>query len=286
MVSDIGTSARMIRIGNIEGFSEYANVVYENPAGLYKTKGLSASMFTTEIMQEVRYINLCMSTHTAYGTFGFGYMSAGVSDIPKTFENPLMGKEFDSNSSFNYENIMAKLAYQVSQTKNLHFGITGTYTATNLDTIHAKGYNMDIGAVYDVEKFAISIALRNIIPSMKVNYINEAVSTYNASEVMPLQSVFSVKYKWNDELTVFGQLKQTNNLSMTNACGINFRPLILPLINVSGGYKQFPVLNKVKSNYVFGIGLDLLGVSFDAAYEKSEHFEFDNKIYFSVGVTY
>ena len=33
-LTSVGTSARMLRLGGVEGFSDQANVIFENPAGL------------------------------------------------------------------------------------------------------------------------------------------------------------------------------------------------------------------------------------------------------------
>ena len=38
LLTDLGSSAEMIRKGNIEGYSVGSNSVFENPAGLYRVK--------------------------------------------------------------------------------------------------------------------------------------------------------------------------------------------------------------------------------------------------------
>ncbi|MFT5171200.1 MAG: hypothetical protein ACI9BD_000972, partial [Candidatus Marinamargulisbacteria bacterium] len=35
MITDVGSSAKMVRMGNVEGFSEMSSSVFDNPAGLY-----------------------------------------------------------------------------------------------------------------------------------------------------------------------------------------------------------------------------------------------------------
>jgi len=46
LISDNGTSARMIGIGNIQGFDNTAAVIFENPAGLYQVEKFSIANFT------------------------------------------------------------------------------------------------------------------------------------------------------------------------------------------------------------------------------------------------
>jgi hypothetical protein len=295
MVSDVGTSARMIRIGNIDGFSPLASGVFENPASLYRTKFISASMFTTTFMEEVQYVNLAGTARTPFGVFGAGYMNVGVPDIPFTQENEF--GEYYAARYFNYDNMQARVAYQYSQTPNLHLGIAGVYYQTNIDQVTGKGFNCDIGMIWDIDFLKVSVVMRNIATSLKVNYENAAIKTYKQQENLPLQTVYGIQYNWNG-FEMYGQIKQDgNNKNILKSVGVNLRPSFAPFLSISGGYKEFPDIKEVitggqlqyqdtvGNNWVAGVGLDLLGVSFDYAYETSEHFEFNHKHYFSVGVS-
>jgi len=82
LITDLGSSARMIALGGVEGFTWTSNAVFENPASLAKIKNHSISAFTSKIIDEVTYINLSYATRTKYGQFGVGYMSASVGGIP------------------------------------------------------------------------------------------------------------------------------------------------------------------------------------------------------------
>ncbi len=285
MPADAGSSARMIRIGNIEGFSESADSVFENPAGLYNVKNISVGMFTTTFMDEVDYINMSLAYRTPFGTFGAGYMSAGVKDFAKTFINPAKGDEIDISGYFNSENATGKLSYQVSQTDNLHIGVSGVYYANNIDHVKGKGFNFDAGVIFDADDLKLSVVIKNIATSLKIKYTSESVATYNQIENIPLKTVYSAMYKAGD-LSIYGQIKQGgNNKELTKSFGVNYRPSFIPLISVSGGYKEYVVIREVKGNLVFGVGLDLIGVSFDYAYESSEHVLYNHKHYFSVGLS-
>ena len=55
MVTDVGTSAGMLGKGQVEGFDSSAISVLENPAGLYRVKNQSVSMFSTQLMNEVDF---------------------------------------------------------------------------------------------------------------------------------------------------------------------------------------------------------------------------------------
>ena len=82
LITDLGSSARMIALGGVEGFTWTSNAVFENPASLAKIKNHSISAFTSKIIDEVTYINLSYATRTKSGHFGVGHMSASVGGIP------------------------------------------------------------------------------------------------------------------------------------------------------------------------------------------------------------
>ena len=60
MITDLGSSAEMIRRGNVEGFSKGSNAIFENPAGLHHINIISTSVFASQIMQEVNYRNISL----------------------------------------------------------------------------------------------------------------------------------------------------------------------------------------------------------------------------------
>ena len=58
MPSELGTSAEMIALGNVEGFSKSSNSVFENPAALYRIKSMGFSFFSSELLNEVNYTSI------------------------------------------------------------------------------------------------------------------------------------------------------------------------------------------------------------------------------------
>ena len=86
IVTEIGTSARMIGYGNVEGFSKNSESVFENPAALYSIDNLSGSLFTTKLINELEYQNFSIGAKTDFGIFAFGYMGLSVKEIPHTYQ--------------------------------------------------------------------------------------------------------------------------------------------------------------------------------------------------------
>ena len=101
LVSDLGSSAKMIAIGNIEGFSSDASVVFDNPAGLAYIKNYSFSIFSSKIMDEAQYLNISAGLNSSIGKFGLGYYSVGVDGIANTIEE---NNKYLASSFFNYNN--------------------------------------------------------------------------------------------------------------------------------------------------------------------------------------
>ena len=290
-LSDVGSSARMIRLGNVEGFSGAASSVFENPAALYRIKKASVSLFSTTFMDEVSYKNVSVGIRMPAGMLGFGYMTAGVNDIPLTDKNVFDSTNPDDYEiiqvgSFGYNNSLMKMSYQISQTKNLHIGASLSYFNTSIYNVTGSGFNLDAGIIIDTEKFGVSILMRNLVSALKVKYSN------NESETLPLQSVYSGRYTLGD-VQVLGQLKVVgSNKKFVKSFGLEYNPKFLPFISLSAGLKEFPINRSIEgvfeqtiaSNSTLGLGLNLFGVDFDYAYEQSEHVQFNHKHYFSLAL--
>ena len=97
-----------------------------------------------------------ISSKLPIGTIGLGYMSVVIDDIPFTYEEFFGNEELyagyeDRDTEyhilryFQYRNILAKVAYQISQNDHLHFGISTVYYQTDIDDIVGRGFNFDLG---------------------------------------------------------------------------------------------------------------------------------------------
>jgi len=301
---EVGSSARSIRLGNIEGFSNLANTVFENPAGLYRIRKASVSAFTTEFMDEVGYTNFSVAMRLPVGMLGAGVMATGVDDIPETFLRE--DGEFDVSGYFNYKNYVGKLAYQYSVSRYMHVGAAYTYYLTRFHEVEGKGQNLDLGFIIDSDALDFSFTVKNVLRSQYVTYSDSSetpegyegsdaeYSSDGVQEQLPLQTVYALRYTMR-HFQLFGQLKTVGKeRQFVRSFGLNYNPAFLPFFHLSGGYKQFALTRSeegetntdINSSYTMGLGLDLFGLSFDYAFEKSEHIEFENKHYFSLGISF
>ena len=286
IVTDIGTSAKMISIGQIEGFSAGSHEIMNNPASLYRqNKKNSVSLFSTDFIGEVHYTLISYARQTKKGTWGIAMMDAQVFDIPDTdLRDSSDGEVIYRRGNFNYREAVYKVAYQYSLRQDWHVGVSGAYFGKDIADVRAKGYNMDVGTIIDRDDYELSFSARNIIYNNGVGFKRSTDDTYSSFETLPLQLVAGFKYELN-EYNLYGQTKWQEDNPLLGL-GLDFTPDRLPFINVSGGYKEYLVIDKTKGNYVFGIGLQFDGISINYAYEKGEHIDFDNKSYFSVDVQF
>jgi hypothetical protein len=280
MVTDLGTSARMIGMGNIEGFSYAADAIFENPAALYPIKNLSFSAFSTKIIGEVDFINMAGAYHTDLGVVALGYMQAGVNDIPHTYVLP-SGK-YDVDYNFGYRTYLAKLAYALSINDYFHLGSALNYYGTEIDSYTGKGLNADLGLIFTNNDLDVAFNIKNFLGFAKAQYSDSKNSAYRAEESYPIQTALAIKYRFYD-VEILSQLKRCSHQPRTlSALGLHYQPNLMPFFHFYGGYKEFFALAKVMNVHTIGFGLSLFGLEFNYAYERSDHFEYDNNYYFSL----
>lgn len=281
LVTDLGSSARMIALGGIEGFTWTSNAVFENPASLAKIKKHSFSAFTSTIIDEVTYINLSYAARTKYGQFGVGYMSASVGGIPETAEREVEGQtRYYAIRYFDYLDYLAKLAYQVDIKENLHIGFTANYFNSRMDDLRGSGVNADVGVLWTTYPWTFSATAKNIFLNLQKEYTNDA------TENLPIQLLLATKYEFRD-VDIMAQLKKERlRKSPLKAFGLAFRPSWLPFLKLYGGYKEYFAIRDVNSSTTLGVGLSIEGVDFEYGYEASAHPEFDNYNYFSMSLNF
>lgn len=284
--TNLGSSARMIRMANVEGFSQLSSSIFDNPAGIMLIPSeRHMSFFYSQLMQEVEYKNVAGTIKTPYGVFGAGIMLTEVSGIPVTTQDITADADnppfLETGEYFDYMNGVMKLSYGFSQSEHLHFGVSASYYFTKIYTYTGDGMNVDAGMLYDTPAFGTSIVLRNLASGLKVKYSN------GGSETLSLQTVYGVRYRLLSDVQLFGQVKIVGgSKKMANSFAAVYTPAFLPYLTVSGGYKEFLVLKDVKGGVSLGLGLTLGSISADYAFEQSDHPEFDGKHYLSMGFAF
>jgi hypothetical protein len=292
LIYDIGTSARQIALGNVVGFSESSDSIFENPAGLYRVNQFSMSVFSTKVMGEVHYTLMAISSKLPIGRIGFGVMQATVDTIPKTIRykydpnnpdgvglpdnDPTTSTHPQVENWFDYKNSIYKIAYQVSLGNRFELGTTYVYYRSEYYSISGTGQNFDMGIIYTHPIYETSLLVRNVLPNQEVRY------TPTAYELLPTQYILSMKRSVKRGWDIFPQIKYQQNEWLASI-GTKYTPNFLPFIHFVVGYKSFLTATQTrKTNASIGIGLTLATISIYYAYERSDYILDDHKNYISL----
>ncbi|MFC1617479.1 hypothetical protein ACFL2K_04595, partial [Candidatus Margulisiibacteriota bacterium] len=288
MITQVGTNAKMIGIGNIEGQTQSSSVLFENPASLYYIDNTSFSFFSASFLNQVNYTNFTVGMATEYGNFAIGVMRLSSPDLPITQEDE--NNEFVTIGSFEYLHQIIGMAYQFEIIKQLYIGATLKHFSHDIHTVTGSGVNADLGLYWDRGPVNLSLTLKNIVPFSKVQY------STGTSEDIPMQIVLSTKYDLEKSrdfylkgMEVFAQIKMlpvsTDAGPLYFSIGARYNPPILEdVFYFSGGYKQVPVAGTVKATAVAGLGMKFWNTEFNFAFEPSDYFQNYNKYYFSISI--
>lgn len=124
LLTDLGSSAETISLGNVEGLNGSASGIFENPAALNRVEHTSIGLFMTTLMDDVYYKNISLASRMPVGVVGFGYSEASVFNIPVSAENTIT-KEFYVKDTFDYRDSMMKFGYSLELDPDLTVG--GSY---------------------------------------------------------------------------------------------------------------------------------------------------------------
>jgi hypothetical protein len=302
-LTEIGVSAKTIGKGDVQGFNSTASGLFENPASIYRIYKLSTAAFMTKFMGEATYQNIALAIRMPVGVIGVGVMILGDDQIDG---RDIKGK---STGYFGYSTTLYKVAYQYSVSRALHLGLSGNLYSMKMDTLKGEGSNIDIGVVLDGSVIDVSIVVKNIISSAKINYSDSYSDTKNdpdginssegQTENLPLTTVIGARYKLK-YIGLYGQIKTFgDSRNILKHAGVDFKVPFIPMIAFSGGYKEYykkavmiegETGEKVIKSGTIGVGLDLFGINFDYAFERtmdnSSYAGYLQKHYFSVGLSF
>ncbi len=216
-----------------------------------------------------------MGIHTHVGALAIGLMESVVPDIPQT---AIQDDEYIKVGSFGYKNQLAKLGYAFKLNNRVTLGANLVGINHEIGTVNAQTMNADVGALISVERFNLSVALQNALFFQDLHYSNGGV------EDIPTTVIGGLKVGLLDDLDGYFQLKTfLREEHQLMSLGVAYQPNIVGrLVTLRAGWKEFLILNEKHSSATVGIGLDLINIGFDVAYEKSSYFEVDSKQYFSV----
>ncbi len=273
---EVGSSARMIRLGGIEGFSLSSEAIFQNPTRLSLVQNFGVSFFSTTLMGEVSYLNASAALNTGFGAFGVGFNTASVAGIPKTELKTENGVSFPVEvGTFSYNKSIMKVGYSMMLSQEFLLGTAISMYSSAVDTITSSAMDFDVGLSYEGDAVAVSALLRNITSS-KVNYTSGGV------EQLPMETVLGGAW-FGDEFWLLGQMKMSgSNSTMVKSAALNYNPMIFSMAHISVGYREVAIGKQTQTRTAVGVGMDLGKFSADYAYETSDFPEYPGHHYFSV----
>ncbi|MDC0036806.1 hypothetical protein OAJ27_01010 [bacterium] len=271
MITDLGSSARSIALGNVYGYADSAEAVFANPASFTAVNKYTVSVFSTKLMNEVQYFNGAISVPTRFGTLAAGIYEQSVSNITSTTRSSYKAVQ---SGSYDYKNSVFKLAYQENISANLSVGITFSHYNMTVEQYSAAGSNLDAGLLASFERFKLSIYAQNILLNQSVVFSNDTSErlpfTLSTTAIIPVHS-----------FTLLPQLKLARGQALLSS-GLSFRPGFLPLLTVNAGYNEkLDYIAQKHKSATLGASLQLLTLDLHVAYERSEHIEMDHNMYAS-----
>lgn len=292
LVTDIGTSARMISLGRIEGFDTSAASIFENPAALSYVGESSISLFRTTLVNEFHYNNMAIAIETPVGKLGFGYMENVTYDLYETIavtgnHMPNDKKEIVAVGTFDYKSQVYKLAYQWDVLDDLFMGMTYSFYQVAFETERGQGANLDFGLMYHRPNYRLSFLLKHLVPGAQIVYDS------GTREYLPLMGMVSGAYQFRPDVEGYFQYKaryqnksEGRGVYHLGAYGIRYNPDYVPYLSFMIGYRDDLILDDIRSNISLGIELSFYGFRAHYAYEKADVPGFNNKSYFSIAINY
>jgi hypothetical protein len=171
VVSDpltVGGGARPIGMGRAFGaVADDADAIFINPAGLGQMKRPQATaMFTNLLGGDVYYSEFCGAIPSVFGSFGVGYITTGVNQIPTLVgSQEVLTDYYDSVLAFNYSSGLSRFfqyadnVFMGCNLKLFNRGFTGGLNQTS------SGFSADFGLKYIVSPYLnLALVRQNFVP--------------------------------------------------------------------------------------------------------------------------
>jgi hypothetical protein len=279
--SSLGTSARQIALGNIEGFSDSAAVLFENPAGLQAINKISLSSFKATLLDDVHYLNVAFALDTVLGRIGIGYLTNFVDGIPLTSERSY-GQEtiYGMVRELNYFSDVMLISHQMS----LGFMSIGynlkAYKAA-LGEVTGEAFNGDVGLYFD-KAFGLidmSFVVKNVLLGTPYSYSNGAEENVESSAVIGGRLALGL-------VETYGQVRFQKDAEIKNSFQFGGQLNLVQVLSLYGGWRQYWASDTKKSAFSLGLSLDLVGIQVNYATMLSEFVSADLDHFFSVSFKY
>lgn len=281
MITDLGSSARMISLGGIEGFGRSAASVFDNPAALYRVRRQSYSLFHTQFLNgEVTVMNVAAAVPIHHACLAVGAYHSSVSDIPFTQRSTSQSEEIYVAERFNYDNAIYKLGYQFFWA-DVSCGIGLSFLSQSLYKDLGTGMNVDFGMLGRLADLDWSFIVKNLLLESPVTY--QGSNSEGMVALMPQQFSLGIR-KSLDDFSLYTQFKYHQSVeNFLKSFAVEYHPVLLSLpVSASIGWQEFASVGAIYQKFTVGIGIVFIGTSVFFAFEQSDFLSQDHQYYLSV----
>lgn len=273
-VADLGTSARNIALGQIDGFDNTASALYENPAALTTS---SVSFFLREMIDsDASFYVATVAYELDAGVFAIGTARHSVSGLSYTGIND--SQEFFRQRSFSTEQSIISLGYSFAS-GGVRFGFAGHYFRDDLYESIGEGLDMDMGVTMSIEDIDISLVAKRFL-AIDMDYSNS-----DSRLSLPTQLILGATTSW-DQWRFFSQLKHTQNYILPSGA-VSYTPNIFGrFLSVMGSWREFLVSGELFQNTTLGIELHLVGVRLNVVYENTDYIPNNHQYHVSTHIVF
>ncbi|MFH1428995.1 MAG: hypothetical protein ABIH39_04545 [Candidatus Margulisiibacteriota bacterium] len=280
--SETATDALTLGIGAIEGFADSAAAVFQNPAGLSKTKNLSLSTFRTTIMDDTVYSNAAVAFSSQWGRVGVGVVQLKASGIAHTGVDQY--GEYECISEVGYSNDIYYLSF-APDIKGYHIGYTIKYLSSDLGGLAGSAINADIGTYmtdFIYQGLDISALAKNVLTTSKYKYAD------GSSQEIPMKILLSMEYELSERLQLYSQIRFIKKQTPVNTCaiGVKYTPEFLPFMAVYSGWRELLIEDNKKDGITCGVSIHYSNMALSYAFERTEYILNNNNHYVSFSINY
>ncbi len=303
-LGEVGVGARPLSLGKAYvGMPTDASALFMNPAGLAYQSALKITTMTGKLLSDVTYISAAAAYPVAGGDLGIAYINASTTGIPLTTLTSTATQDIitqqgvtDYQSSVLYLSYAQEVIPKLMLGSNFKIFLQGfSQTSGVLNGASGNGYDMDLGALYQLRKeLSLGAVVQNLLPTSlggKFTWAN------GQTEGIPAVAKLGIAANILGDDGFYQYKNQVVKLALDSENAVKLsRPGLWHLgcewglneyFTIRGGVDQMVKAVDggwgVDNNLTAGIGLKYRGFSFDYAYHQYGDLTDNTTHYFSLG---
>lgn len=272
-----GSTASMIGIGKIEGYTPHSGVLFENTAALTQSRSGLSLFYLNAMDSSVSAITGAFSHHLSPEmTLGVGVSRESSGSLDFTGEE---NGEAVALDTFEYTNTAYIAGLGIDVSDDVALGVTYTHYDKQIDDIQGQGGAFGLSAHIDLKETDIFLKAKNL-GNHPIHYTEGDDETLSAEygltvgHNLPISETFST--------TLMGQIKVAEGLPSLRNAGLRIYPFEKSLALGLGYQESRGIGDQIYGGFTFGVDLTLSSMTFSYAYQTTQYVAQDHEHHFSV----